>query len=273
MDYFEDTSKYIYHYTSAETLVKYILPQKQLLFSSINISNDPEESKYHMLKAIDDDGKLEENIGKNIDYSLKLSKEIIKNVKTICFSQDGNVPLIVDMCLGKGYKKPRMWAQYANNSTGVCLAFNKENIIENFNNQYENIQHFSGNVSYGNQLTYEYNHPYAETMLSSELQTKTIEEIASLKINEYFELYYFSKHIDWQTENEFRLVIKPQNTGTSQNYLFIDGALEKIILGNNFDEAIIPSVKILSSNFEHKPQIIPLVYNGNNYTLDELIKY
>lgn len=273
MDFFEDTSKYIYHYTSVETLVKYILPQKQLLFSPINISNDPEESKYHFMQAFDDDGKLEEYMEKHFTFTFDISKEIIRNVKTICFSQDSNVPFIVDMCMGKGYAKPRMWAQYANNSTGVCLAFNKENIIVNFSNQYENFQHFSGNVSYGNQLTYISKHQNAQTLLSSELQAKAIEEIAASKINEYFELYYFSKHIDWQTENEFRLVIKPENTGTKQNYLHIDGALKKIILGNNFDKTIIPSVKILSSNFEHKPEIIPFYHNKNNYTFGKPVEY
>jgi len=273
MEFFENTSKYIYHYTSVETLVKYILPQKQLLFSPINISNDPEESKYHLMQAFDDDGKLEEYMKKHFTFTFDVSKEIIRNVKTICFSQDSNVPLTVDMCMGKGYAKPRMWAQYAKNSTGVCLAFNKENIIEKFNSQYKNTKHFLGNISYGNQLDYISKHNHACTLLSSELQSKTIEEIAALKINNYFELYYFSKHIDWQTENEFRLVIKPQDTGTTQNYLLIDGALEKIILGNNFDTTIIPSVKILSNNFECKPKIIPFYHNKNNYTFGMPLEY
>ena len=130
-----------------------------------------------------------------------------------------------------------------------------------------------GNISYGNQLDYISKHNHACTLLSSELQSKTIEEIAALKINNYFELYYFSKHIDWQTENEFRLVIKPQDTGTTQNYLLIDGALEKIILGNNFDTTIIPSVKILSNNFECKPKIIPFYHNKNNYTFGMPLEY
>lgn len=273
MDLFENTSKYIYHYTSVETLVKYILPQKQLLFSPIDVSNDPEESKYHLLQTIDDDGKLDEYIDKHFNFEFAISKEIIKNVKTICFSQDSNVPLIVDMCMGKGYAKPRMWAQYAKNSTGVCLAFNRDAIIEKFNSQYENIQHFFGNISYGNQTDYISKHPYAHAMLSSELQAKTIEEIATSKVNNYFELYYFSKHIDWQTENEFRLVIKPQNTDTSQNYLPIDGALEKIFLGNNFDTTIIPSVKILSNNFEYKPKIISFYHNKNNFTFGMPLEY
>jgi len=50
----EDTQEYLYHYTTIETLVLYILPQKTLRFSNIRETNDPEEIYDHGFQMNDD---------------------------------------------------------------------------------------------------------------------------------------------------------------------------------------------------------------------------
>lgn len=43
----EDTERYLYHYTSVENALIYILPQKRLRFSPLNKTNDPQEASVH----------------------------------------------------------------------------------------------------------------------------------------------------------------------------------------------------------------------------------
>ena len=261
-----DTSKYIYHYTTVETLVKYILPQKQLIFSPLFKSNDPEESRYHIHIGINDDGLLFDKLrvigGGFVEKSI--SEKILSNVKTICFSQDNSAINSIDLFTGKGFAKPRMWAQYAENHTGVCLVFEKEKFLYRFEKEYSIIPHFSDNVSYGNKLNLIGDNYLSEAILSSDLGKKSIENITQEKIEKYNKIYYFYKHEDWQTENEFRLVIKSDDD--KDYFINIDGLLEHIILGVRFDMNIVESLKILSSNFETKPSILPFLYNMNNYT-------
>ncbi|MBO6047911.1 MAG: hypothetical protein J6P61_09245, partial [Erysipelotrichaceae bacterium] len=87
-------SNYLYHYTSIETLLLYILPEKRLRFSSIKTTNDPEES-------------YDQNVFHG-DMSLDQLNEfshILKNqARIVSLTQDGDY---------KGYEKPRMWAQYS----------------------------------------------------------------------------------------------------------------------------------------------------------------
>lgn len=277
---YSDTSRYIYHYTSVETLIKYILPQKKLMFSPLFKSNDPDELKWHICESIDDDGllskKLEAAMEDGIIIEKSISENILNNVKTICFSQDNSSlnysmldSIYSEYYAGKGFSKPRMWAQYAQNHTGVCLVFEKEKILARFENEYNNILHFSDNVSYEKKIILTEKDSLFKTLLSSELDNKSIEEVALERVKKYNKLYYFYKHEDWKAENEFRLVIKPDNN--KDHYINIDGLLEHIILGARFDMKIIESLKILYSKFENKPSLVPFSYKLNRYIFDSSI--
>ena len=278
-----DTSKYIYHYTSVETLIKYILPQKQLMFSPLFKSNDPAELKWNICASIDDDGLLSDKFKAAMDDGIIIEKfiseSITNNVKTICFSQDNPlsdyalqdypISYYSEYYAGKGFGKPRMWAQYAVNHTGVCLVFEKEKFLDRFEKDYNNLLHFSDNVFYEKKISLSEEDSLYRTLLSSELDNKSLEEVAIERVKKYHKTYYFYKHEDWQTENEFRLVIKPDNN--EDYYINVDGLLEHIILGARFDMKIVESLKILSSNFENKPRISPFYFTLDRYVVDEPI--
>lgn len=267
MDPFFDTSDMIYHYTSVDTLIKYILPQNSLRFSHLSSTNDPEESKYHILDYIDDVSIGPDYFMDNLNKRRDISKGITQNIRLICFSQDD-----ADFYIGnglysnKGYARPRMWAQYAKNHQGVCLVFNKERIIDIFKNSFSDKQTFYGDVSYEPlvKLLNEEENVYAQSGFVSDFLNKSVEEIVNERIIKYHKIYFFSKHKDWKTENEFRLVLK--ETSENETYLNIDGCLEYIILGHNFDDNLIKPIKILIDSLINKPDVFKFGYNGNNYS-------
>lgn len=71
-------------------LIKYILPQKQLMFSPLFKSNDPAELKWNICASIDD-GLLPDKFKAAMDNGIIIEKfiseSITNNVKTICFAR------------------------------------------------------------------------------------------------------------------------------------------------------------------------------------------
>lgn len=259
---------YIYHYTSTDILIKYILPQKQLRFSKINSTNDPEETRFHVMQYHDDLNLGPNFIRDKLEKTITISRGITEHIKLLCFSQDDDsFDISNGLFSDKGFARPRMWAQYAQNHRGVCLVFDKEKLIEKFNSDFEYYLHFCDDVSYDpiiKQLSLP-EYEYAQIGLASELQ-KSAEQIIEDRIKKYHKIYYFSKHKDWQTEKEFRFVIRDEIH--SETFLSIDGTLAYIILGHNCESQLTHPINILLQTFSKKPEILKFRYNGNSYSFE-----
>ena len=269
-DPMSNTTEYIYHYTSVETLLKYILPQKCLRFSKLDNTNDPEEASNHLLHYIDDIDMGPDFFFDNYEKSSAVSKELIENIVLISFSQDDlNFDISNGLFSNKGFARPRMWAQYANNHTGVCLAFKRENFKKIFEKTCSEFLHYSGNVSYESvyKLLATPEFMNAKIGLGSEL-FKPLEEIVRERIEKYNKIYYFSKHKDWRTENEYRFVVK--NDSTEDIFINIEEMLEYIILGHSFDMTLVKPIEILIEKFSKKPEILKFGHNRNNYTFEQI---
>jgi len=61
-----------------------------------------------------------------------------KRCKTICFTcdEEDGVGFSIDGIYSRGFCKPRMWAQYADNHSGVCLVFDWVKIGESIRNAF-----------------------------------------------------------------------------------------------------------------------------------------
>lgn len=126
---FIDAHKYLYHYTSREVLLEYILPSEKIKMSQFGLTNDPRESKKWSFTIVFPGivYPLNSNeVNSIIDKANLLVKEYCK---VICFTRDD--PNIEKLhhghkIYGRGYAHPRMWAQYAKRHTGVCIVFDKK---------------------------------------------------------------------------------------------------------------------------------------------------
>ncbi len=117
-----DPNRYLYHYTSYETAMDYILPDMRWRLNQAANLNDPKEAEVDewmvpYANTVDRD-QVEAQIKEITDY-------FRFNVKIACFSKDARPPHDIFRSSNLGYSKPRMWATYGDTHRGACLVFDK----------------------------------------------------------------------------------------------------------------------------------------------------
>lgn len=256
----------LYHYTTVETLLLYILPQKALRFSAMKETNDPEEVGDYYFGLTEDPFFPQKS--HSPEYVMKEQRDFnnaVKNgIKILCFSQDGPTKEINGRTyFQSGYSKPRMWAQYANNHTGVCLVLNKEEFIRRFNDNFDNKFHMEQEVVYEPGFK---ESSRAYDLDTKEISMKGIEGIVEERRKKFASAYYFSKHPDWKDESEYRFLVKDD----SKEYptIELDGVLTDIILGTKADKLLRLPIDIMVKEFHILPQIYGLRYFQGKYSVD-----
>ncbi|WP_289061708.1 DUF2971 domain-containing protein [uncultured Zobellia sp.] len=291
LDFFKKiyTEDILYHYTKASTAIDYILYNEELKFNSRQNSFDPTESRssyrgttFSLIKI----DKAEEQ--KIAQQSNELEKQIIaleKEFNQICFCKNnigedfasenyfsqfsGNEELF-------GFTKPRMWERYADNHSGVCIAFSKHKILEAnlkkykllFNDvQYLNFRELSckkiGDIS-GNRL----------------LKVGFDEYKREMKKN--LETSFFCKHIDYIGENEFRIgtyydknkcsldVIRGEITSDKSMMLDITGCIEAIFISSFAN--IKQKISLLEYADKLEVPIVELVWQHDSFQAKDIRK-
>lgn len=244
--------KYLYHFTDVEKFVK-IIYGKSLKFSKISKTNDTLESKPKIFEWDQNTNDLYEIIKHfrdiNQDY-----------LQLLCFTRDirkiNNVPtgksLYIDYS-GRGFALPRMWAQYSKNNTGVCLVFDKSELIRLIEkrlglslihhgiiNYISKFQHYKVNFDELNSLIKRINEYQKSRMQQG------FADLDFLRSNLDFVKYnYFCKLDDWSGENEYRFL----SYGESDYFIKdITDALIGIVVGENIEPANENIIKILCNN-------------------------
>ena len=221
-------------YTKVDSAIK-IFEGMSLKLGRVADSNDPAEIK-----------KLSITNNCDIDFRDKLNfliNEYLDNIlKITCFTygiHDFNYSssLITDDDGRSPFYKPRMWSLYGGsngNNAGVCIVFNKERIESKFS-----------------QLDKSYNKIFKKITYSDFLDLNTICEITQntegditkgkeLLVQNYLqnnaETTFCQKDMDWEAENEYRLLCwnKIDNTDFSDTFVFFEANdVEAVILGYN----------------------------------------
>ncbi|MBF7066319.1 DUF2971 domain-containing protein [Aliarcobacter butzleri] len=218
----------IFHYTKKETAMEYILNDKKLKFGLFHSTNDPHEYKKRLTPAFGW-GDINESLYLE---SMNLIDNTIQNTAFLSFCENSN---------NKGYEKPRMWSQYGQNHSGICLVFSKESLIKTIQNQLsQNYLVYHENVNY-KEIDFESLNIYDNAL--------TINEIVINNIKQNYKNIFFQKHLDYKDENEFRIVLVKRNNNNFSKDIFIDisDSLKFIILGDKFPEVYLPTIKDLSS--------------------------
>jgi len=145
----------------------------------------------------------------------KLSAEFdtqIKMYSLICFSQDD------EKNDRSGWKRPSMWAHYADNHQGVCLEFDFDETILK---------------KYGEPAAIEYIHdlptikPFCECPSGNE--DEWIRNIIEKYIDDLKPISFFKKLSDWSVEKEYRIIKK--RSDSMDYYLPIKDSLSAVYLG------------------------------------------
>lgn len=138
-----------------------------------------------------------------------------------------------------GDQHVRMWAMYAGNHSGVCLAFSKNKLIENCKKALGG----EGDIYAGNVEYLIKNDPLDKEIVSKVSNDNIaykdmIPKIGDDIIKNDFKKWLFIKHVDWRDEAEYRIVFRAKNEMKS-NYVSVPltGAIQEIIVGCAFDKA------------------------------------
>ena len=198
----EGNKTIIYHYTTQENFFL-ILESMSLKLSVFSKSDDLNEANLSNIDVIN-----------NIQTFNLIERFIKKNCSYLSFIQDdtSNINGL------EGTNHPRMWSQYAQRGNGVCLALDEKNFIKINEEKINSIFHKFEPVNYGNKNG-------ASIRIDAVIDKGEEESF----IKKYYQELFFKKHIDWENENEKRLM------GINiPEFLSIYGALEFVCLGPGF---------------------------------------
>ncbi len=241
----------IFHYTKKEIAMEYILNNKQLKFGFYHSTNDPHEYKQRLTSAFGC-GDINESL---YFESMHLIDNTIQNTSFLSFCDNSN---------NTGYKKPRMWSQYGQNHSGICLVFSKESLMTTIKNELS-----KNYLNYGENINYK-EIDFKPLNIDNDNDKLTVNEIVMNHIKKDYKNIFFQKHLDYKDEDEFRIVLiqKDENLfSQSPLDLLVDisNSLKLIILGDRFPKVYLPTIKDLSTklNIEYKT----LDWEHNQYFL------
>lgn len=234
--------KYLYHYTSAETALEKIIPASTLKVGAFHNTNDPKESKswdFNLACGDSDPSYEATSKAKGI-----VSGTIQERVKLLCFSKDKSYMDIdpLNHLFSRGFAKPRMWAQYGGNHTGVCFVFEKEKLNVAIGKEYVGMDTdvYQGSVTYQNRPLSEDITRSAYTINYPHFLDVGLQHYVRQHLFTHYRRLFFEKSLDWRDEEEYRWVLVSNKEGNL--YLNFGDALAGIVFGENTEEKIISSI-------------------------------
>ena len=238
---FKEKNKYVYHYTSAKVAVEHIIPTNSLKVGRYANTNDPKETKDWRFSIGSNQGRDLSAIDIE-DISMEMTRGLKHQTNVICFSLDRELTgdHVRDI-YNRGFCKPRMWAQYGGNHSGVCLIFEKDGIERAILSKFSpTMEIYSGPVTYRNrsivpnlsETPYMINLDYFERF--------GFEEYVKAHINTHYARLFFEKCKDWATEDEYRWVL----FGSKDTDLFFDykSSLAGVVFGADCTESTISRI-------------------------------
>lgn len=230
----------LYHYTSLSSACK-ILESGSLRLSNLTNTNDPLEFLSPENFGFSAWGNID---WKKVFHELRLSGQKRRNyVRMLCFCKDlfctprdwknEKNQDFSDNLLFKGWARSRMWAQYADNHSGVCLVFDKEEFQKSFNalaNKDIEIL-LDRSINYTNYLT-----ELETSMENINSGRKTVDDYSNFYLEDDKQKFLFQKCQDYRDENEYRFCLINRALKSPDEAMFVNygASLKAVILGQRF---------------------------------------
>lgn len=218
----------LYHYTKLDTFLAYILPQEELRFSKMGTSKDPKEYKQFSNHIRYTTNSSEQ---RNFNLFQDTLQEYKRNSLFLCFSELENKGAEI---FRYGYDRYRMWDQYGGGNGGICLGFSKDLLLNTFKQleaTYSNpeFRFFREKMKYKNIVRLS-RAEYVQRILKDYGNPPSIKKY--LDDEEIRNFLFFTKDIDYDDENEYRLLILMQQSNCNIS-IQIRESLKEITFGDN----------------------------------------
>lgn len=247
MRFHNDPDHYVAHYTQCKTAVDLILKNRHIRLGPLTATNDPRETKTWRF-AVGTSGHYEISpSSKELDALSKRNPDfdrILKHgCKIFCVSQDAENAFKQDIS-NRSYGKPRMWAQYAGNHTGVCLLFDKLILHKTLESTFGQQNIWCDPVQYGDfhdvGVPGWMEHMDAFQLSADDIGTYGLETVLRKHREKHYRVFFFRKNKDLEQESEYRWIIRG-NTNDPE-FIPIEDVLRAILLGIDFPIDRLPEI-------------------------------
>lgn len=217
----------VYHYTSAAKCLDFILPGMSLRMGSFENLNDPREAKTWPFRFYS-------RASGSFDRSWFHAATEAVTKRSLMLSCSRNVPgADPGDVLALGFGHPRMWAQYGDGHRGVCLALDQVELDSAVRLAAGVRPVFSGPVEYyqsGHGPSSEDGNPYDIAYLE-DVETFGIDAVMEPHIARFNRELFFTKHLDWRDESEFRWVVR--SSDVTQLFVPVGTSIRAVLVGHD----------------------------------------
>lgn len=236
--------KYVFHYTKWERLLD--IMETGLRLGPLAQMNDPRESKDWLPNFLIQGQDLTDEATIIAEEESRNYKRRIR-VSAFCLDQPFGM---VENQGRRGYARPRMWAQYADNHRGVCIVLDRAGLDLAIRERYPDR-----NASWVRSGKVQYVETPQEDVISSSVVLKSADQ-ARESVQEHFHRYaerlFFTKHVDWRDENEYRWVYydadqsQTGEDGFKAPFVDIRPHVVAIVLGADYADAHLPVARMFA---------------------------
>ena len=225
------TGKHVFHFTKFESALR-IIASKSLKFGRFENMNDIAEAKRDVYGMI--------------------SADII-NAE---LSKYQSISLTLDDPSHRGFKIDPLWGHYAQGGNGACLVFDKEKLSLKVREQYGEKARIA---------PIDYSSEFSNAIFTEGDSQEAVRQY----IEDNLEDIFFTKSLDWEYEQELRILIKEDDL--NEKFIYWDDALIAVILclPKVYDYKGTPEFKILKSMLADVPILHYTTSLGNKELLDE----
>lgn len=242
--------QFLYHYTNVDKALNHILKTRMLKFGAYTKTNDPKEAKTWQFDLGTNENR---DLGayRMAETSAWLSNRFKEQARLLCFSMD-RAPLTgvpMSDIFNRGFSKPRMWAQYADRHTGVCLVFDRTRIDNAITRQVAATHRMlAGPVEYIDRPVLRNCDTDWQFMINIDaLEDLGRERYAELHLLGAHKRLFFEKMTDWRDECEWRWVVF---ASTDQDqYVAYGNALIGIMFGEDTSEKSIQDMMDMTESW------------------------
>ena len=261
-------NQYLFHYTTYSSALG-ILLSRQMRLGSLQNMNDPLEFQDHIGDGVTFTGNpSNEEVALLVWQFKNIVTEKQNAVRLASFSMDMPFTNQTKGCqenyfnnLSKGWARSRMWAQYADNHKGICLVFDKTNLIKEFEETFkkELCETYCRKVNYTNNL-----YSLRESLSQPCDSLLTMDKIE----------FMFQKCEDFRDEQEFRLLLINRNLKDNKEIVSfpISNSLCGVIPGTRFPKENEASLRKAIETLNTKIRWFPIWWNYGEPQLHDSVR-
>jgi hypothetical protein len=226
VEMYGEHGRFAYHYTKSDTAFELILPSRRLRLNSLEKLRDPVENK-DWVRA-----RWTSGAQQDVELLDDFARRVLAETKVLSFTLDAPVEGSPEHA--RGYARPRMWEQYAENHAGVCLVFDRKLLAESLTSGFTHLgEQINAEVKYRDVPLC--GHEGARSLVAAALTQAGgghLEEGLRKHLRDHAMELFFRKLKDWETEREYRFLSFDDNS--DEAFISYGGALHGVIVGERF---------------------------------------